>query len=157
MCHYCGCRQIPLIKEFIAEHETVTNAAGDALRALDAGDLPTATTLISDMQTVLLAHWKGEEDGLFSVMSPDPEYADYIEALTAEHRALAAFLTHLDLTSPPEVTRFREAMDDLHHHIAKEEDGLFPASLTALTGDDWDLSIKAWHSAHPTGELHPPG
>lgn len=37
MCHYCGCREIPLIKEFIAEHEAVTNAAGDALRALDAG------------------------------------------------------------------------------------------------------------------------
>ncbi|WP_228047419.1 hypothetical protein [Streptomyces justiciae] len=37
MCHYCGCREIPLIKEFIAEHERVTDAAGDALRALERG------------------------------------------------------------------------------------------------------------------------
>ncbi|WP_251071467.1 hypothetical protein [Streptomyces sp. ISL-43] len=65
MCHYCGCREIPLIKGFIAEHEAVTDAAGDALRALDSGDLPKARALVSDMTAVLLAHWKGEEDGLF--------------------------------------------------------------------------------------------
>ncbi|MFC9309935.1 hypothetical protein ACFTWH_22285 [Streptomyces sp. NPDC057011] len=45
MCHYCGCRQIPLIKEFIAEHEAVTNAAGDALRALHGGPTPTPRPL----------------------------------------------------------------------------------------------------------------
>ncbi|MFE1412262.1 hemerythrin domain-containing protein [Streptomyces sp. NPDC058746] len=157
MCHYCGCRQIPLIKEFIAEHESVTDAAGDALRALDAGDHAKARALTLDMQTVLLAHWKGEEDGLFAVMSTDPEYADYIAALTREHRELAAFLSTADLSSPADAQTFREAMDDLHHHIAKEEDGLFPASLTALTGDEWDLSIKAWRTAHPDGELHAPG
>ncbi|MFG2876366.1 hemerythrin domain-containing protein [Streptomyces sp. NPDC048337] len=157
MCHYCGCRQIPLIKEFIAEHEAVTNAAGDALRALDAGDLPKARALVSAMQAVLLAHWKGEEDGLFAVMSSDPEYADYIEALTREHRDLAAFLTTADLSSPADAEAFRAAMDELHHHIAKEEDGLFPASLTALTGDEWNLSIKAWRTAHPDRELHAAG
>ncbi|MGP3689170.1 hemerythrin domain-containing protein [Streptomyces sp. IBSNAI002] len=157
MCHYCGCRQIPLIKEFIAEHETVTNAAGDALRALDTGDVPRAQALLSTMTAVLLAHWKGEEDGLFAVMSTDPEYAPYIEALIAEHRGLAAFLSRADLTTPADVHTFRQAMDDLHHHIAKEEDGLFPASLTALTGDDWNHSIKAWQSAHPQSELHPAG
>ncbi|MEU9107981.1 hypothetical protein AB0D54_27340 [Streptomyces xanthophaeus] len=47
MCRSCGCRQIPLIKETTAEHETVTNAAGDALRALHAGDLPGAAALVA--------------------------------------------------------------------------------------------------------------
>ncbi|MFZ3559570.1 hypothetical protein [Streptomyces sp. BH055] len=42
MCRYCGCREIPLIKGFIAEHERVTDAAGDALRALERGDLAAA-------------------------------------------------------------------------------------------------------------------
>ncbi|MFC9295506.1 hemerythrin domain-containing protein [Streptomyces sp. NPDC057010] len=157
MCHYCGCRQIPLIKEFIAEHEAVTNAAGDALRALEAGDLPKARALVSDMKAVLLAHWKGEEDGLFTVMSTDPEYADYIAALESEHRDLSRLLTELDLSTPEGTASFRRAMDDLHHHIAKEEDGLFPASLTALTGDEWNLSIKAWRTAHPKAELHAAG
>ncbi|MEV6956044.1 hemerythrin domain-containing protein [Streptomyces sp. NPDC051183] len=157
MCHYCGCREIPLVKEFIAEHEAVTNAAGDALRALDAGDLPRARALVSDMTAVLLAHWKGEEDGLFDVMRQDPEYAGYIAALVEEHRELAAFLAGADLADPADVTALRRAVDELHHHIAKEEDGLFPASLTALTGDEWDVSIAAWRAAHPGRDLRPAG
>lgn len=157
MCHYCGCREIPLIKEFIAEHEAVTNAAGDALRALDSGDLPRARALVTDMTAVLLTHWKGEEDGLFAVMERDPEYAPYIAALVGEHRDLAGFLARADLTDPADVLALRRAVDELHHHIAKEEDGLFPASLTALTGDDWDLSITAWRAAHPGGDLRPAG
>ena len=33
MCHYCGCRQIPLIRDYIAEHERVMDFAEDAVRA----------------------------------------------------------------------------------------------------------------------------
>ncbi|WP_407836648.1 hemerythrin domain-containing protein [Streptomyces sp. DSM 116496] len=157
MCHYCGCREIPLIKEFIAEHEAVTNAAGDALRALDAGDLTRARALVAEMTAVLLAHWKGEEDGLFAVMEQDPEYAPYIAALVGEHRELAAFLAGADVADPADAEALRRAVEELHHHIAKEEDGLFPASLTALTGDDWDRSIEAWRAAHPDGDLRPAG
>ncbi|AYG79405.1 hypothetical protein DWB77_01519 [Streptomyces hundungensis] len=40
---------------------------------------------------------------------------------------------------------------ELHEHIAREEDGLFPASLTALSGDEWDRSMAAWRAAHPQG------
>ncbi|MEV5611934.1 hemerythrin domain-containing protein [Streptomyces sp. NPDC052225] len=149
MCHYCGCREIPLIKEFIAEHERVTDAAGDAVRALERGDAVAARVLVDTMAAELAAHWKGEEDGLFAAMHADPEYAGYIDALVAEHRELAALLPELDLTDPGDVRRFKEAADELHRHIAKEEDGLFPASLTALNGDDWDASMAAWRAAHP--------
>ncbi len=41
------------------------------------------------------------------------------------------------------------AVFDLYEHISKEEDGLFPASLTALGGDEWDAAMDAWHEAHP--------
>lgn len=149
MCHYCGCREIPLIKEFIAEHESVTDAAGGALRALDSGDRDLAAELVARMGRELRAHWQGEEQGLFAVMSGDAEYAGYIEALVAEHRELAAFIDRVDLSRAEDVVRLREAVDELHHHIAKEEDGLFPASLTALSGDEWDLSMAAWRAAHP--------
>lgn len=149
MCHYCGCRDIPLIKEFIAEHERVTDAAGDALRALERGEPERARALVDRMAGELTAHWRGEEDGLFRVMSEDPEYADYIAALESEHRELAALLPALDLTDPGDVRIFTEAVEELHRHIAKEEDGLFPASLTALSGDEWDASMDAWRAAHP--------
>ncbi|MCX5142238.1 MULTISPECIES: hemerythrin domain-containing protein [unclassified Streptomyces] len=149
MCHYCGCREIPLIKEFIAEHESVTDAAGGALRALDRGDRTLAAELVDRMERELRAHWQGEEQGLFAVMGGSAEYAGYIDALVREHRELAAFLGRVDLDRTEDVVRLREAVDELHHHIAKEEDGLFPASLTALSGDEWDRSMTAWRSAHP--------
>ncbi|MCX4447437.1 hypothetical protein [Streptomyces sp. NBC_01789] len=56
MCHYCGCREIPLIKEFIAEHESVTDTAGAALRALDDGDHGLVGPLVARMERELLAH-----------------------------------------------------------------------------------------------------
>lgn len=149
MCHYCGCREIPLIKEFIAEHESVTDAAGGALRALDSGDQGLAAELVDRMRRELRAHWQGEEQGLFAVMGGDAEYAGYIDALVREHRELAAFLDQVDLGRAEDVVRLREAVDELYHHIAKEEDGLFPASLTALSGDEWDLSMAAWRAAQP--------
>lgn len=89
MCHCCGCREIPLIKEFIAEHERVANAAGDAVRTLERGDTAAARELVDVMSRDLATHWQGEEDGLF------------------------------------------------------------PASLTALSGDEWDASMAAWRAAHP--------
>ncbi|MFJ6695283.1 hemerythrin domain-containing protein [Streptomyces sp. NPDC091272] len=148
MCHYCGCREIPLIRDFIAEHERVTDAAGAALRALDGGDLVRARELLALMARELESHWRGEEDGLFAVMRTDPEYAGYIDSLVREHRELAALLPALDLADAQDVRTFRSTVDELHEHIAKEEDGLFPASLTALSGDDWDRSMAAWKAAH---------
>ncbi|MEU6121181.1 hemerythrin domain-containing protein [Streptomyces sp. NPDC047123] len=149
MCHYCGCRDIPLIKEFIAEHERVTDAGGDAVRALDRGETARARELVDVMARELAAHWRGEEDGLFAVMRQDEEYAAYIDALVQEHRELAALLPALDLTREADAGRLRAAVDELHRHIAKEEDGLFPASLTALTGEEWNRSMAAWRAAHP--------
>jgi hypothetical protein len=40
-------------------------------------------------------------------------------------------------------------VEDLSEHISKEEDGLFPASLIALGGADWDAAMAAWAEAHP--------
>ncbi len=39
MCHYCGCRVMPLIRDYIAEHERAINHGGGAVRALDQGGL----------------------------------------------------------------------------------------------------------------------
>ncbi|MFE5793035.1 hemerythrin domain-containing protein [Streptomyces sp. NPDC056503] len=148
MCHYCGCRDIPLIKEFIAEHEAVTDLGGDAVRALDAGDRARAALLAAEMAVLLRGHWAGEEAGLFRVMAENDEYAGYVAALVAEHRELDAFLTGLDLDDPAQRAAFVRAVDELHDHIAKEEDGLFPASLTELTGPQWNEAMAAWSGVH---------
>lgn len=153
MCHYCGCRQIPLIRDYIAEHERVTDLGEDAVRALDVGDVEKATGCIEEMAVRLASHWRGEENGLFRVMQREEEYAGYIAPLIKEHRELAELLATVDLTDTGDQQRVREAVVELDEHIRKEEDGLFPASLTSLSGRDWDESMLAWHEAHPGDDL----
>jgi len=152
VCHYCGCREIPLLRDYIAEHERVINHGGAAVRALDQGDPARAHAEVASMYDELRAHWQGEEDGLFAVMMSDELFAEHITPLIAEHRELATLLESVDLTFAADQDRFRAAFDELYEHIAKEEDGLFPASLTALDGDAWDTAILAWRRAHPGAE-----
>lgn len=149
MCHYCGCRDMPLLRDYVAEHERVVNLAGAAVRALDHGDLGGATALLTAMGTELASHWRGEEDGLFAVMRRDELFSQHIAPLVLEHRDLAALLESMDVSNADDQDRLRRAVHDLHEHIAKEEDGLFPASLTALGADDWDAAMAAWQQAHP--------
>jgi hemerythrin-like domain-containing protein len=140
---------MPLIRDYIAEHERATDLAGDAVRALDRGDLDTAREFLAGMEAVLSSHWQGEENGLFRVMQGEQIYAEYIAPLVEEHRELAALLASVDVADPEDRQRIRLAVVELHEHISKEEDGLFPASLTALSGDEWNSAMQAWQEAHP--------
>ncbi|MBP2368181.1 hemerythrin domain-containing protein [Pseudonocardia parietis] len=150
MCHYCGCREIPLIRDYIAEHERATTLGGGALRALEHGDRHTADRLVVEMAGELRSHWRGEENGVFVVMAEaDDLYVDYVGTLAAEHRALEAFLERIDLGDPADVQRLRREMADLRDHIAREEDGLFPATLVTLDGPGWNRAMAAWAEAHP--------
>ncbi len=149
MCHYCGCREMPLIRDYIAEHERATNLGGDAVRAIERGDLELAQQLLAAMADELVSHWQGEENGLFRVMQRDNLFAEHIAPLVREHRELDGLLRTVDVNDPGDQDRIRVAVLDLHDHISKEEDGLFPASLTALSGGDWDSSMEAWQRAHP--------
>ncbi|MET9769812.1 hypothetical protein [Streptomyces sp. NPDC006415] len=81
-------------------------------------------------------------------MRENEEYTRYVDALAAEHPELAAFLDTLDLESAAQRGAFVRAVEELYTHISKEEDGLFPASLTELTGEQWDRSIDAWRTVH---------
>lgn len=152
MCHYCGCRQMPLIRDYIDEHERATNLAGEAVRAIDLEEYDRARRCIAALASELASHWEGEESGIFRVMRREPEFAEYISPLVREHRELAELLGTVDVAVAADQQRIRVAVAELVEHISREEDGLFPASLTALTGRDWDDSIAAWHEAHP-GEL----
>jgi iron-sulfur cluster repair protein YtfE (RIC family) len=139
MCHYCGCRHVSLIRDYIAEHECVTDLGGDAVRALDLDDQEGARRCIAQMAVLLAAHWQGEENGIFRVMQREPEFAGYIAPLIEEHRELAALLATVDVSDATDQRRIRLAVTELQEHISKEEDGLFPASFTALSGRDWDM------------------
>lgn len=154
MCQYCGCRQMPLIRDYIAEHEQIVDAGDATLRALDRGDVHGARQSLFHMQEILTTHWAGEEAGVFSVMSEaDASYAEYVDVLVDEHRSLAAFLDVFDVAVPAHRERLRFEVGALAEHIEREEDGLFPASLIALSGGQWDRAMDAWKGAHPGREM----
>lgn len=145
---------MPLIRDYIEEHEQVVDVGDDALRALDRGDVDQARESLSRMQEILISHWQGEEAGVFAVMSEtDATYAEYVDVLVGEHRSLAAFLEVFDVELPAHRERLRFEVGSLREHIGREEDGLFPATLTALSGDQWDRAIDAWKHAHPGQQM----
>lgn len=140
---------MPLLRDYIAEHERAVDHGREAVRAMDRGELDVARRRLGEMFEELRSHWQGEEDGLFAVMHTDELYAEHIDPLVAEHRELAAFLEVVDLSDPDDQKRVRKEIEELYVHIAKEEDGLFPAALTALDGPDWDAAMAGWQQAHP--------
>lgn len=140
---------MPLLRDYIAEHERAVDHGREAVRAMDRGELDVARRRLGEMFEELRSHWQGEENGLFAVMHSDELYAEHIDPLVAEHRELAAFLEVVDLSDPDDQKRVRKEIEELYVHIAKEEDGLFPAALTALDGPDWDAAMVGWQQAHP--------
>ena len=140
---------MPLLRDYIAEHERATNFGGEVVRAIDRGDLGRARHLLGEMATELAAHWRGEETGLFRVMAREEMFAEHIAPLIREHREMGELLATVDILEPEGQQAIRDAVFHLYEHISKEEDGLYPASLTALGGDEWDAAMDAWHEAHP--------
>jgi hypothetical protein len=63
-----------------------------------------------------------------------------IDELTREH--IAGTETPADPGWPHQLV---ETLDVLRDHILKEQDGVFPAALTTLSGADWD-SVDAVRS-----------
>ena len=153
MCHYCGCRQIPLIRDYIAEHEHVLDLGHRALEQGGRGELDAAQATVAQMRAELQSHWQGEEEGVFALMRGEELYRAHIDPLIAEHRELDELLARLDVTSAEDRARLRHEMHELRIHISKEEDGIFPVTLVEFSGPEWDAAIDAWERAHPGQQL----
>ena len=153
MCHYCGCRQIPLIRDYIAEHEHVLDLGGRALEEMGHGALDDAQATVDQMRADLRSHWQGEEDGVFALMRGDELYRQHIDPLIAEHRELDELLRTMDVRDEHQLAVLQEQVAELRVHISKEEDGIFPVTLVELNGPEWDAAIDAWHRAHPGQHL----
>jgi iron-sulfur cluster repair protein YtfE (RIC family) len=153
VCHYCGCRQIPLIRDYIAEHERVLDLGERALEEMGRGALDDAQATVGQMRAELRSHWQGEEDGVFALMRGDELYREHIDPLIAEHRELDELLRTMDVRDEHQLAVLQEQVAELRVHISKEEDGIFPVTLVEFSGPEWDAAIDAWHRAHPGQQL----
>lgn len=153
MCSYCGCQSIDMIGRFTAEHEELINATGMLRRAAAAGALDEVTELVDEVVALLAPHTAAEEAGLFAVLRRDEDFTGYVDALCGEHITLDELLARIGAGESDLADRFSK---ELRSHIEREEDGLFPASLTTLRGDDWDEVDTLTAAATPTSPLASP-
>ncbi|MGW0436833.1 hemerythrin domain-containing protein [Micromonospora sp. NPDC003197] len=141
MCNYCGCRDFPLIAQFSAEHEEITNAAGRLRTAITHGNGDRLTRL-DDLVRLLLPHTSAEEDGLFAELRAEGSLTEGVDALCAEHDDIHGVLGSVD-RADPDWSVVLAALDRLVRHIDNEEHGLFPAAVITLPIDAWDRITPA--------------
>jgi hypothetical protein len=135
MCEYCGCQAIAAIDELTREHDRVVDLIGAARAARD--DAPALAALAGQILAILGPHTRVEEEGLFRALAAD--FADHVAALRAEHGDIEAALAE---AASGNAQNLQPALDRLREHILKEQDGVFPAALTTLRTEDWDVVDK---------------
>jgi hypothetical protein len=140
VCEYCGCQDIPAIATLTAEHEAIREVARVAQQAATTGDHQAAVAASTRLRELLDPHSRIEELGLFPAMAG--EFGEHTARLTAEHRALEAELATL-INSPTPTAGWEQhlttALSELFEHILREQDGLFPATLSVMTPEQWDV------------------
>ncbi len=150
MCEYCGCQAIEVIADLTAEHDRLCELSRDLSDAARSADLRAARTLTDSMRAILGPHTAVEESGLFPALAG--EFPEQIAVLTGEHRAIDAGLAELAEGAPATgwADRVLAALGQLFEHILKEQDGVFPAALAALSSHDWN-GVAAVRSAAGSG------
>ncbi len=139
MCEYCGCQQIATIDELTREHEALIAAMSNARRQLATGRTDEAAASCRSMLDILGPHTLVEEEGLFPELAD--EFPGHVEALQAEHTRIELVLAESRNGVPDDPTwpaRLTETFFLLREHILKEQDGMFPAALASLDGQQWD-------------------
>ena len=139
MCTHCGCEAISVIGQLTDEHVAIANAAGALRRAADREDLDAARARAAELASLLHPHTVGEERGLFAELRTDVEFADHIDALCAEHVVIDV---ELERVAAGDLSGVRALELLLNAHIAREENGVFPAAATALDGPGWERVLQ---------------
>jgi hypothetical protein len=159
VCEYCGCQQIASIDQLTREHDAVVAEIAEVRTFLRDNDVEGAAKTSRRIAEILGPHTAVEEGGLFPLMTG--EFPDHIEALEREHRVIEAVLAEAAEATPADPswpTRLLAALDTLRDHILKEQDGVFPASLSVVDSLGWEqveavrarvgTSIVAEHTAY---------
>ncbi len=135
MCEHCGRETFGPIRELHQDHLAILSACARLSDALSAGDRKVAHMAQAELTTLLDAHERDEEDGLYRELAM--EAPEYVAARLAEHDAVGRLLrSALDDAHGDEVLRRGAAR--LCQHIFTEEQDLFPYALQTLSRSQWE-------------------
>lgn len=140
MCEHCGCLSLHTVAELTREHDHALHLIRDARWALSVSDAEAAARACAELHRLLSPHRVVEEEALFPAMSH--EHPEHVAELAAEHAMVHGALAELGLAGSAAArgweSRLQHVLDVLRDHIRKEQDGLFPAALIALSAPDWE-------------------
>jgi hemerythrin-like domain-containing protein len=157
MCEYCGCQSLTTIDDLTREHDAVVDLVSRVRDAHRAGDTDRMARLARRIGAVLEPHTQVEEHGLFPALTDD--FPEQMAALEAEHRRIEAVLEEAAAGTPRDATwpdRLIRVLDLLREHILKEQDGVFPAALAALSTEQWE-AVEAVRARVGTRREQPAG
>ncbi len=83
MCEYCGCKEVPAITELRDEHHDLLDQVDHVRRALAAGDGDGARDQLGALVSHLQQHVDREEQGIFTALRKQGDYADEVDDLEA--------------------------------------------------------------------------
>jgi hemerythrin-like domain-containing protein len=139
MCQNCGCLANTVIDELTREHDAAVGLIRTAFELLVAGRIADVAATCRAISALLNPHTAVEEEGLFVELFR--EFPGPLEALTREHRHIEGVLEEAAAGVPADPLwpeRLRGALGMLREHILKEQDGVFPAAIISLDGDQWE-------------------
>ena len=151
MCEYCGCQALEVVAQLTREHDLVTELIGRIRLSVGADDRVSTRLLCRELRFLLGPHIVVEEQGLFPELQD--EYGEHMDGLRKEHADLDAVLA--DVADHGEWSEeLLEALTALRLHILKEQDGVFPAALAALSADAWSRveQVRTEAAAQPAGD-----
>jgi hemerythrin-like domain-containing protein len=149
MCEYCGCREVPAVGDLMTEHRHLLDEVDHIRRAMAAGDREAVSVRLKHLVSHLERHVSREEDGIFTALRTQGDYADEVAELEGEHRWLDAGIADLDPASPEFDTLLGRLFDALDAHIDREDLGIFPVSVVTLGAEGWDLVARV-HEEQPS-------
>ena len=97
MCEYCGCRGVPPIAELMEEHDVILVDAHEVRTALRTGDRAEVVERLRHLASHLDPHVRREEQGIFTALRDQGDWADEVAQLEGEHRDLDSAIAGLDV------------------------------------------------------------
>ncbi len=125
-----------MIAKLNAEHDAIVNSTSALRIAVREQDTESAKSAAEILGELLHPHTHREQVGVFAEMAKNELFTEHIASLCAEHNQLDADLAAI---TAGDLTRVPTMLTLLNNHIDREENGLFPAALTFLDDDQWNI------------------
>jgi hypothetical protein len=125
------------------------------VQATGTDDVEDRRNLFEKIRSELLAHAHAEQGTFYDRLAERPETVDLVGEAQREHEELEAILdelAELDVSSEQWDDRFEELVSETEHHVAEEENELFPKAKDALSDDEVE-SIDTAFKARKAAEL----